>query len=162
MSSYAFVNYVRFRQFDGTYTAYAFQNFSVNQTRTYNSISHSFAPFAIATGGGEKGGDRSSNTLVTGSSTQAGSTIILNLFKQAVADRWLVEIKTVSLNISSFADDALISTETWRVASYEFDDASINLRLSSPLDAAKSQVPTRRLSSELVGALPVSGSVSTR
>lgn len=161
MSAYAFVNYVRFRELDGTYTAYAFQNFSVNQTRTYGGISHSFAPFALATGGGEKGGDRSSNVLVTGSSTQVGSTIILNLFRQAVEDRWLLEVKTVSLNISSFADDTLLSTETWRVAAYDLDDTSIQLRLSSALDAAKAQVPNRRLSQRLVGALPVTASIST-
>jgi hypothetical protein len=163
MSSYAFCNYIKFRQPSGsTYadTSYYFQNFSINANRTRNSTVYSFAPFALATGGGEKGGDRSSNTLVTAASTIIGSTIILNLFKQAIEDRWLLQVETVSLDPTTFVDDQLISSETWRVASYEMDTKAIKLKLSSPLDAARAQVPRRRLNTVLVGALPTSGQIT--
>ena len=164
MSGYAFCNYVKFLQPSmAVYveTAYYFQNFTVNGTRVRGSDTYIFAPFALATGGGEKSGDRSSNVLGIGASTQAGSTIILNLFKQAVEQRWLLQVETVSLNISTFADDLLISTENWRVASYEMDTKVIKLRLISPLDAVQGQVPRRRLSEELVGALPTTGQITT-
>jgi len=163
MSGYAFCNYVKFLEPSGsTYveTAYYFQNFTVNGSRTRGGDTYIFAPFVLATGGGEKGGDRSSNVLGIGASTQAGSTIILNLFKQAVEGRWLLVVETVSLNISTFADDQLVSTENWRVASYEMDTKLIKLRLISPLDAVKGQVPRRKLSEELVGALPTTGQIT--
>ena len=83
------------------------------------------------------------------------------LFKQAVEQRWILRVETVSLNISTFADDLLISTENWRVASYEMDTKLIKLRLISPLDAVQGQVPRRRLSEELVGALPTTGQITT-
>ena len=98
--------------------------------------------------------------LGIGASTQAGSTIILNLFKQAVVERWLLQVETVSLNINTFNDDTLVSTENWRVASYEMDTKIITLRLISPLDAVKGKVPRRKLSEELVGALPTSGQIT--
>lgn len=163
MSSYAFCNYIKFVEPSGsTYvdTSYYFQNFSVNATRTRNTQTYSFAPFALSTGGGEKGGDRSSNVLGIGASTEIGTTIILNLFKQAVDQRWLLVVETVSLNIATFADDLLISTENWRVASYQMDTKVIKLQLVSPLDAVKSQVPRRKLNEELVGALPTTGQIS--
>jgi len=164
MSGYAFCNYVKFLEPSGsTYveTAYYFQNFTVDGSRTRGGDTYTFAPFVLATGGGEKSGDRSSNVLAIGASTQAGSTIILNLFKQAVEQRWILRVETVSLNISTFADDQLVSTENWRVASYEMDTKVIKLRLISPLDAVKGQVPRRKLSEELVGALPTTGQIST-
>ena len=98
--------------------------------------------------------------LGIGASTVAGSTIILNLFKQAVEERWLLVVETVSLNVSSLADDQLISEETWRVASYDMDTTAIKLRLISPLDAVQGQVPNRRITEGLVGALPTTGNIS--
>lgn len=163
MSGYAFCNYVKFLEPSGssyTETSYYFQNFTINGTRSRGGDTYVFAPFALATGGGEKGGDRSSNTLGIGASSEAGSTIILNLFKQAVEDRWLLVVETVSLNVSTFADDLLVSTETWRVASYQMDTKLIKLQLISPLDAVKGQVPRRKLSESLVGALPTTGQIS--
>jgi len=163
MSGYAFCNYVKFLEPSGSSyaeTNYYFQNFTINGTRSRGGDVYIFAPFALATGGGEKGGDRSANTLGIGVSTEAGNTIILNLFKQAVKDRWLLKVETVSLNISSFADDLLVSTETWRIASYQMDTQLIRLQLISPLDAVRSQVPRRKLSEDLVGALPTTGQIS--
>ena len=52
MSAYAFVNYVRFKTQADAYTGTAYQNFSVNQTRTYSGVTYSFAPFAVSSGEG--------------------------------------------------------------------------------------------------------------
>ena len=163
MSGYAFCNYIKFLEpSTSAYatTGYYFQNFTVNGTRNRGGNTYVFAPYAIATGGGEKGGDRSSNVLGIGASTEAGTTIILNLFKQAVEQRWILQVETVSLNISTFDDELLVSTENWRVASYEMDTKIIKVRLISPLDAVKGQVPRRRLNEELVGALPTTGQIT--
>jgi hypothetical protein len=59
----------------------------------------------------------------------------------------------------TFIDEALITTENWRVASYNLDVTKVVLRLTSPLDAVKAQVPRRTLSTNLVGALPTSGAL---
>ena len=153
-SAYAFVNYVRFKTQADVYTGTPYQNFSVNQQRTYSGVTYSFAPFAVSSGGGARGGERSNAALVAGT-----DAISVNLFAEAVQNRYILEIKTVSLDPLTFTDEALISTETWRIASYEMDTTTITMRLTSPLDAVKAQIPRRTLSTELVGALPTSGSL---
>jgi hypothetical protein len=154
MSTFAFVNYSRFLTSAGVATAYAYQNFSINQTRNHGGVTYQFAPFAYTLGAGSKGGDRSDSSLVAGL-----DPISVNLFAEAVESRYLLEVKTVSLDPETFADDALIRTELWRVAQYEMDTERVILKLSSPLDATKGDIPKRRLSTKLVGALPSTGSL---
>ncbi len=154
MSAYAFVNYVRFKTQADAYTGTPYQNFSINQTRTYSGTTYSFAPFAVSSGGGTRGGERSNAALVAGA-----DALSVNLFAEAVQNRYLLEIKTVSLDPLTFADEALIATEIWRIASYEMDTTAITMRLTSPLDAVKAQIPRRTLSTTLVGELPTSGAL---
>ena len=154
MSTFAFVNYARFLQASGTPTIYAYQNFSINEPRTYNGVDYAFAPFGYTLGAGSKGGDRSDSSLVAGL-----DQLTVNLFAEAVESRWLLEIKTVSLDPETFADDVLVRTELWRIAQYEMDTERVVLKLSSPLDATKGDIPKRRLSTKLVGALPSTGSL---
>ena len=154
MSTFAFVNYSRFLTAAGAPTAYAYQNFSINQSRTYGGVTYQFAPFGYTLGAGSKGGDRSDSSLVAGL-----DQISVNLFAEAVEARYLLEVKTVSLDPETFADDAPIRIELWRVAQYEMDTERVVLKLSSPLDATKSDIPKRRLSTKLVGALPSTGSL---
>ncbi len=154
MSAYAFVNYVRFKTQADAYTGTPYQNFSINEQRVYDGITYSFAPFAISSGGGARGGDRSSASLVAGT-----DALSVNLFAEAVQNRYMLEIKTVSLDPLTFVDEALVASEIWRVASYDMDTTRVVLKLTSPLDAVKAQVPRRTLSTALVGALPTSGAL---
>ena len=154
MSAYAFVNYVRFKTQADAYIGTPYQNFSINEQRVYDGITYSFAPFAISSGGGARGGDRSNASLVAGT-----DAISVNLFAEAVQNRYMLEIKTVSLDPLTFADEALVASEIWRVASYDMDPTRVVLKLTSPLDAVKAQVPRRTLSTALVGALPTSGAL---
>jgi len=154
MSAYAFVNYVRFKTQADAYTGTPYQNFSINEQRVYDGITYSFAPFAVSSGGGARGGDRSSASLVAGT-----DALSVNLFAEAVQNRYMLEIKTVSLDPLTFADEALVASEIWRVASYGMDTTRVVLKLTSPLDAVKAQVPRRTLSTTLVGALPTSGAL---
>jgi hypothetical protein len=154
MNAFAFVNYARFLEQDGTPTIYAYQNFSINDQRIYSGVTYEFAPFAYTLGAGSRGGDRSDSSLVAGL-----DQLTVNLFAESVESRWLLEIKTVSLVPVNFADDVLVRTELWRIAQYEMDTEKIILKLSSPLDAAKANIPRRRLTTGLVGALPTTGSL---
>lgn len=156
MSAYAFVNYVRFKTQADAYTGTPYQNFSINDQRVYDGVTYSFAPFAVSSGGGARGGERSEASLIAGA-----DVVSVNLFAEAVHNRYMLEIKTVSLDPLSFEDEALVTSEVWRVASYDLDTTRpvVTLKLTSPLDAVKAQVPRRTLSTALVGALPTSGSL---
>jgi len=148
--AFAFVNYVTLLESDGTATAYLYQNFSVNQSRG----SFAYLPFAITTGAGTRGGDRSTARLVT-----AANQIAVNIASEASNNMYFLQVQTRAVNISDFSDGSLISTELWRVAGYEMDTERVFLNLTSPLDAVRTDAPRRVLSTELVGALPTSGSL---
>jgi hypothetical protein len=154
MSSIAIVHYVRFQTSSGEATPFAYQNFSINDIRIYSGVSYPFVPFAVSTGSGSKGGDRSEAQLTAGA-----NEITVNIFAEAVEKKWFLELKTVSLNPITYADDALIRAELWRVSKYDLETNKITIRLDSPLDAIRDQVPKRYLSSKIVGSLPSTGSL---
>ena len=146
----AFCNYVTLLQSNSTPTSYKFQNFSVNEPRR----GFDYLPFAITTGAGTRGGDRSSARLVV-----AANQISVNIAAEAANGNYFLRVETFSLNIETFADSSRISTEVWRVAGYEMDTERVFINLTSPLDAVRTDAPRRVLSTQLVGALPTSGSL---
>lgn len=150
------VQYARFRTKAGVYTGSPYQNFFINETKAYNSVSYAYAPFVVAINPGAKGGDRSENVIAA-----PANAITLNLFAEAVQAGWLLEINSVELNSETLEQVGLISSDLWRVARMESDEETVTLRLMSPLDAVRAQVPRRVLSAYLVGALPTSSTIST-
>ena len=148
--AFAFCNYVTLLQSNSTPTSYKFQNFSINEPRR----GFDYLPFAITTGAGTRGGDRSSARLVV-----AANQISVNIAAEASQNNWFLKVETFSLNIETLADSSQISTEVWRVAGYEMDTERVFLNLASPLDAVRTDAPRRVLSTQLVGALPTSGSL---
>ena len=148
--AFAFCNYVTLLQSNSTPTSYKFQNFSINEKRG----DFDYLPFAITTGAGTRGGDRSSARLVV-----AANQISVNIAAEAANGNYFLRVETFSLNIETLADSSQISTEVWRVAGYEMDTERVFLNLTSPLDAVRTDAPRRVLSTQLVGALPTSGSL---
>jgi len=151
----AVCNFIRFKNRGGAYTSYAYQNFFVNQSRTYQNIAYSFLAFGLTGGSGKKGGDRSNNVLGCGS-----SAISVNIFAEACDKGWLLEVKTVEVDPITLSLQSLITSELWFASSMETDVQRTLLQLASPLDAVGGQVPRRYLSSVLVGALPTSGNLT--
>jgi hypothetical protein len=151
----AFCNFIRLKRRSGSYLPHNYQNFFVGQAVTYQSVAYDFLGFAAATGSGKRGGDRSSGSLVT-----APGPISTNIFAEAADNRYLVEVRTVEVDALSLAIQGLISSEIWLVTGLESSTERSILNLSSPLDAVDGQVPSRYLSSALVGALPTSGTIT--
>ena len=156
MTAIAFCNHVRFMTEAGVETVpnYRYQNFFINETNTVANITYDFLPFGITTGAGKRGGDRANASLVV-----AHNSIVLNVFTEAAFNSWLLEVRTWTVNLSDFSNDTDVSTELWVVNSYELDIDRITLRLTSPLDAVRSDAPRRVLNTSLVGSLPSSGSL---
>ena len=50
--------------------------------------------------------------------------------------------------------------DVFMVTGFEHDSSRLNMRLGSPLDAISADVPRRRLTETLVGALPSTGQLS--
>ena len=59
------------------------------------------------------------------------------------------------------AVDAILATDIWKIASMGYDNATIELLLTSSIDAVGGNTG-RFLTSSLVGHLPVTGQIITR
>lgn len=153
--TFAVCNFIRLKVPGGEYTQHSYQNFFVNESKTYGSTSYKFLPFGITNGAGKKGGDRSSTSLVL-----SPNAITINVLAEATDLTYLLEVKTVEVEPLTMSVGALITSELWAVGRMEFDTEKAILQLSSPLDAVDAQVPRRYLSSVLVGGIPTTGRLS--
>lgn len=152
----AICNFIRFKANGGGYiSGYNYQNFYVDQLRTYQSVSYLYAPFAVSTGAGTKGGDRSDAAIAA-----PPYPLSINLFVEATQQNWLCEIKSVLLDPETYDTVQQITSEVWVCSRPEITVERAALRLASPLDAVDSHIPKRTLSSKLVGSLPSTGSIS--
>lgn len=159
-SEFAIVNYIRFKQRKGGgFTGYNFQNYYINEEKTFNGVNHLFAPFGFSGGGGRLGGERGRATIAMFS-----TPIVKSVFYEADRNKWLVEVSSVEIDVIGETELGLISKEIWACrleGQVELGKApQIALQLSSPLSTVDAIVGGRPLSQRLVGALPTSGSIS--
>ena len=145
--SVATVNYLQFRDRE-TFAAASplWQNFYVDRASD-------FLPFGYGQGGGQTAGDRSQGSLVT-----PVNDISLNYAKEAADNRYIAEVITREINISSLAEVGIISRELWIVGSFSHDQEMLTFTLRGPGDATR-QGPGRFLSRNLVGSVPSSGTL---
>lgn len=133
-----------------------YQNFFVNETKTYNNQFYAFAPFRAEGTVSNLGGD---NTLLQ--VLFPNVEVALRLVEQGNGNRLSRLILTTQwLN----ADFAPVKTyeERYIGIGAAFSDTTIELRFRSAMDSVGAQFPARTLTRNLVGLLPLSANVSLR
>ncbi len=142
----------------GTYveigTEYYFQNFHHAQKRGFNGYAYDFAGF----------GYTGTTVDLEGANVDAQLVFANNEISMAIAKthadlRSIVKVHTVVLS-ASLGETADFTTDIFMMTGFSNDLSRIAFRLSSPLDAITADVPRRRLSAKIVGALPSTGSVN--
>lgn len=149
-------NFLRFKERNGVYTSWLAQNFFIGQTITHNGQSYPYLPVGVASNSSTSGGDRSE--AVIGAPISALS---LNVFSEAAAAEWLLEVRTVKVNRADLSLGALLTVEYWaaKQVQHATNEPVVRLQLASPLDAIKAP-GGRVLNQSLVGALPTSGNLT--
>lgn len=154
----AIANYIQFEDKSGNLVANSrYQNFFVGETRSWQENSYTYAPFIISGTVSNRGGEAPRASLVT-----VPNDITVGIVSQMVINYRLVRVSTVALTQSesgAFSEGQLLSTEIWSCVNGTQDYEKVSITLSSPLDATRSQIPKRVLSSYLVGSIPSSGTV---
>ncbi|MCT4368482.1 MAG: hypothetical protein N3Z28_12560 [Synechococcaceae cyanobacterium MAG-AL2] len=146
--------YIVFVDASGTpQVGYAWQNFWAGQLRSYDGRDHVFMGFRISDSAGARGGDRSQGELRVNRNQLA-----LNVLAEARANAWKIRADIVVVDVVAGSDVRLLSRHNWRLGPIE-RQASIRVQLTSPLDAVRGDAPRRRLSTELVGQVPDTGSL---
>ena len=140
-----------------------FQNYEANRTIRYNQETWNYLPFLYQGATRNKSGDNMESGLVFAVSHLLSSQIV-----EYVEDRRTAIVRTV---LFGWKEDAAgqqqlivkrtLQKDVWLMASMTYDDTQLEVLLSSAIDAVGTNVPNRILTSDLVGSLPVSGSVQT-
>lgn len=150
MSGVAVGTYVTFNNGD-----FNFQNFAYGTSRSYSGRSYVYASFGYSGSVIDLQGGNLDASLVF-----AFNELVLNMAVEAAEDRWMVDIRTVWLDPTSFNEVDEFMDDTFMITGFSHDTSRLSLTLSSPLDAISGDVPRRKLSNFLVGSLPSSGDVA--
>ena len=81
---------------------------------------------------------------------------------EAVNSGWSMKVSTCKMTDLTFSSvEAVLAVDTWKISSMGYDNATIEILLSSSIDAVGGNIG-RFLTSSLVGNLPVTGRIATR
>ena len=158
MSQYAFGHALRITQ--GRNTQYRFQNFFINQQITHTSsdgvsADYTFVPFGFSGVTVNRTGDGLEATVVFPNNELSRAWGV-----NAINQNWVMEVDVLIID-----DDAkdgphtIVHDYTGQVVGGQWDEVSLNLQLSTVLDAVGTDVPRRSLTQDLVGNLPIANNV---
>ena len=134
---------------------YYFQNFYANESREWEGQTYQFAGFGYGGSSSDLQGGNIDAQLVFNV-----NDISLTIAAEGANNRWIVVVKTVWLDPDSLEEKANYMRDTFMITGFDHDNLILTLRLSSPMDAVTAEIPRRRLTEKLVGAMPSTGEVS--
>jgi phage-related protein len=137
--------------------AYRFQNFYINKTTNYQGASYNFVPFGFSGVTVNRNGDNIEASLVFPNNGLSRSWVVT-----AVENFWLATVYVMILDPDNVNPPTLLHRYIGQVATGGWDETSITLKLNTILDAVDSNIPMRRITKNLVGAIPTSANVRLR
>jgi len=159
VSQYAFGHALRIRPKRSV--QYRFQNFFLTQnmrlkgttdpsTRTYTFIPFGFSGVTV-----NRTGDGLEASLVF-----PNNKITRRWAIDAIEEYWIMEVDVLIVDDDDRAGShQIVHTYTGQVTGGQWDNVSLNLQLSTVLDAVGTDIPRRSLTRDLVGNLPITNSV---
>ena len=136
---------------------FRFQNSKPGEVISYRGVSYAYLSFIYQGAAKNRSGDNLEASLVLSS-----NAISMGYAAQAARNRWNVRVDSCSMNPNTFAVGKTLATEYWIAATMSYDVETVEVLLSSSIDAVGATAPTRVLTRKLVGALPVSASIQNR
>ena len=138
---------------------FRFQNFFLNKQLTHSGDKYEFLAFGFSGVTVNRTGDGLEATLVF-----PNNKISREWGVDAINDSYLIEVDVLIIEDSDpdtgiNATHTVVHTYTGFVTGGQWDNVSLNLDLSSILDAVGTDVPMRSLTQKLVGNLPISNGV---
>lgn len=146
---------------------WSFQNFYINQTVSEGGVNYTFIPFGFSGLSASREGDLGTSTLVFPSNDLARGYVDEALKGGETADGeigfpYVAEVDVNILDPDRQEVKQKLLTYTGQCTAGSWDDTSLQIELSSVLDAASGDIPTRTLQQKLVGALPLSSNINLR
>ena len=156
MSLVALTNFITITKPNGSvaFTPTKFQNGKFDEIVD----GHNYLSFLYQGATRSRSGDNLESSLIL-----ANNAISMNYAQQAVVNKYHIKVETY-LMTESFAkkNTTPITSEEWLAASLSYDPETIEVLLSSSLDAVGANAPNRVLTRRMVGELPVTGQIQAR
>ena len=133
---------------------YRYQNSQVGTKITLNKQSYSYLSFIYQGAAKSRTGDNLEAGLIMSS-----NWLSTGIAKKAVDQRWRVRVDTCVMT-NSFKVSKTLTTEFWLCSSMAYDETTVDIALSSAIDAVGLNAPTRVLQTYQVGSLPITGSIN--
>lgn len=138
----------------GTAVRQRFQNFFINQTVSQSGGTFVFLPFGFSGVTVNRTGDSTEASLVLPNNRISRSWAV-----EAIESQWLAHVQVMILDPDNSAQFTRLHQYFGKVASGDWDETTVRLTLSTVLDAVGADIPQRRLTQRLIGAIPVSAGV---
>lgn len=156
MSIIALTNFLEVTDARG-HVQYRYQNSKPGELITYRGVEYPYLPFIYQGAAKNRSGDNLESSLILSS-----NAISMGYAAQAAQSRWNVRVDSCSMNPVDFTVGRSLTVEHWIAASMSYDMETVEVLLSSSIDAVGASAPTRALTRSLVGALPTTGQVQNR
>ena len=123
---------------------------------------HSFLSFIYQGAAMNRSGDNLEASIIL-----ANNPLSMSYVKDFVEQKYYIQVETFLMTTDFNKDTAAknggrLTGEYWLAAGMRYDPESIELLISSAIDAVGANAPDRVLTQEIVGHLPVTGSLQNR
>lgn len=155
------MSFVRLANFieviDGSASPRRFQNAEPGQTIQIDGTGPTFEYLSFIYQGAAKNrtGDNLEAALVL-----SVNQISQGIAKEAVMNRQHINVYSVVLDSNYGSLGKILTEETWLAATMTYDYETLEVILSSGIDAVGANAPTRVLTKQLVGRLPVTANIN--
>lgn len=134
-----------------------YQNSNTTKDLSLEGNAHKYLSFIYQGAAKNRTGDNIESALVL-----SANQISMSAVRSAVANRAKVRVTTCVMDNDFNRQTSTLTEENWLAASMSYDTETIEVLLSSAIDAVGAIAPNRVLTRDAVGDLPVSGSISNR
>ena len=155
MSLVAITNFLTIRTATGSIQN-RFQNSKQDTPITFENQPFLFLSFVYQGAARNRSGDNMESSLIL-----ANNAIGMNHAREAVDNKYHIDVDTFLMN-TDFTTNKLLTRETWLAASLSYDPTTVEVLLSSAIDAVGANAPNKVLTTAMVGHLPITGSIQSR
>ena len=155
MSIVAITNFLTIRTATGSIQN-RFQNSKQDTPITVDGQPFLFLSFIYQGAARNRSGDNMESSLIL-----ANNAIGMNHAREAVDNKYHIDVDTFLMN-TDFTTNKLLTRETWLAASLSYDPTTVEVLLSSAIDAVGANAPNKVLTTAMVGHLPITGTIQSR
>ena len=133
-----------------------YNNVTPGQRLSYGGLSFGYLSFIYQGATKNRTGDNLEAQIVL-----SVNEISTGISRNAVNNRWHVRVYSATMTASGTVAKVL-TIEDWIAASMTYDNQTLEIMLSSGIDAVGANAPTRVMTRKLVGNLPITANIQTQ